>query len=1096
MIRSLFAIIYIVFILLMSNVSFAQAPYSVIGSPSSATVNDNLVITFADVDPVNDFYTDNQDPIYIYAGVETDAGTWQFINGDINDINTLGSAAAISSDSFSITIDPASFFNIPVGTNVKGINIIFINQYGPGGNNQTSDLYIDLVDALVSGPSSVVVTPTLPTSTEGIVVDFDATGTSLAGASKIYIHAGASVKANNTSSFDFVTGNWGLDDGVGEMTNISGDMWQISFPSMYTYFNIPLSDNVFGLNFLFRNEGGTLIEDQSGSNYHNDINPGPYFLIDSPNPTNHYGVISSNVTSMFTASISPTTWTLEEVDINDNFIANIGSQSGSISYAESILINSTDTKKYKISADFSGTVKYKYFTVTGFNPIVELDRPSWTSPGVNYHPSDATKVTLVLHAPTYTRYLSGLGTVTGTNNTQAKNVVYVVGDFNNWETSETYKMYRDRDGWDGTSDADNDNDRGDYWWIELSGLVPGQEYVFQYAIDGVLQVADPYTNQVSDSEDQYITGDRYPNLISYPSQAQDRASVLQTDQSVYNWTAPSFTKPSENKLNIYELHFRDFTEEGTYLAAIDRLDYIKALGINAIHVMPVSEFEGNNSWGYNPNFYFAADKYYGTDDDLKLFIDECHHREIQVFNDLVLNHAFYSNVMARMYWNQTDNQPANDNPWFNPEHKMVANEAGWWGADWNHESEHTQVMVDRALDFWLQEFKFDGFRFDFTKGFGQTAQDPSDDWASSYDQNRIDLLLRMVNGMKSRNPGSVAIFEHLAWASEDAVLADNGILMWSGAGHHGKMKEFMLGWNGEDIYSSGIYTAQGFSFANWMSYMESHDEERQAYEVLQYGNNINSTEKLIDRLKIGAAYNLLFPGPRMLWQFEELAYDVSINFNGRTGEKPVHWEYYYDQHRHELWRLMSQLLYLRNNYDLYATTPDYGNIGSTDPVTVPRVMSLLDGTGNQVIVIANLDPSNTHIVTPGYDFTGTWFRYNGDPLVDDTFYSVNALTDTYSLQPSEVLVLTNFDSPWTDDCDLADACCVRSVFTWLGGNGDWNVKANWDLNAIPKPCDMVIIPAGNTVTIQENMTGYGKHVLTLPGATLNVLGDLHIDESK
>ncbi|MFZ1582184.1 MAG: hypothetical protein WAT26_13625, partial [Saprospiraceae bacterium] len=151
-------------------------------------------------------------------------------------------------------------------------------------------------------------------------------------------------------------------------------------------------------------------------------------------------------------------------------------------------------------------------------------------------------------------------------------------------------------------------------------------------------------------------------------------------------------------------------------------------------------------------------------------------------------------------------------------------------------------MVDRILDFWLQEFNFDGFRFDFTKGFGQTAPDSSDPWASSYDQDRIDLLLRMVNGMKSRNPGSVVIFEHLAWASEDKVLADQGILMWSGVGHHNALKAFILGYNGDNtnIYESGIYntTGRNFNNANWMSYGESHDEERLGYELMQFYNGV------------------------------------------------------------------------------------------------------------------------------------------------------------------------------------------------------------------------------------------------------------------
>ena len=130
----------------------------------------------------------------------------------------------------------------------------------------------------------------------------------------------------------------------------------------------------------------------------------------------------------------------------------------------------------------------------------------------------------------------------GTNPTTAKSVVYVVGDFNNWTPSEAYKLYRDRDGWDGTTDADGDGDRGDYWWIEINGLQPGQNYVFQYLMDGALQIADPFATQICDPEDVNIPSSVYPNLPAYPSQAIDRAAVINTVQEVYNWSAPVFQK--------------------------------------------------------------------------------------------------------------------------------------------------------------------------------------------------------------------------------------------------------------------------------------------------------------------------------------------------------------------------------------------------------------------------------------------------------------------------------------------------------------------------------------------------------------------------
>ncbi len=963
-------------------------------------------------------------------------------------------------------------------------------------DNTTLDQYATDID--LGGSPAVTLTPSFPKDTEAVNINFDATGTSLAGSSGIYLHAGVALQRQDLKGFDQVVGNWGVDDGIGQMNMTSSDQWEITLgANLLDYFSLDTNTDIFQLNFLFRNTAGDIVEDATGTNYGFAIDPGFFVEVITPTLSPQYVEVGLDYSLTVESDSLASNWSIDIIDNMGTIISNVATATNIGSITTIVNDASAGLIRYRVTASFPNETKTKVFEIMRYASVVDSPRPSWTVPGINYHSDDPTKATLVLHAPVHTRYYkypSGQQLEVGTNATSAKNVVHVLGDFNNWTGGTSYQLKRDKDGWNEASqtDGDNDGDRGHYWWIELSGLTPGEPYVFQYLVDGELYIGDPYTEQVSDSEDQFISPERYTDLLTYPSEAKGRASVLQTAADTYSWTASSFTAPDINDLNIYELHFRDFTEEGTYRAAIERLSYLEALGINTIHVMPVSEFEGNSSWGYNPNFYFAADKYYGPANELKAFIDECHKREILVVNDLVLNHAFYSNSMAQLYWNTIDNKPANDNPWFNPEHKMVSEPAGWWGADWNHESEHTQVMVDRALDYWLQEFKFDGFRFDFTKGIGQSAQDPGDPWASSYDQDRIDLLFRMVNGMKARNPGAIAIFEHLANSSEDAVLADAGILMWSGAGHHSDIKEFMLGYNGQDIYNSGIHTAKGFAFANWMSYMESHDEERQAYEIMQYGNGNTTytTEDVVDRLKIGAVFNLLFPGPRMVWQFEELAYDESINLNGRTGAKPMHWEYYFDEHRQELWRLMAMIFHLRDEYNLYNVSPDYGNIGASDAVTVPRYMKLNDGAGHYVISIANLDPANSQTVTPGYDVTGTWYRYNGDPTIDGTTYSVSNTTDTYTLGPSESLIITNFDIGWTDLCNAPDACCVRSIFTWTGGVGNWNSATNWDLQTIPRPCDMVIIPPAGQVTIPVGETGYAREVWIQTGGTLDVLGEI------
>ena len=933
--------------------------------------------------------------------------------------------------------------NYYIFTSGPGLSIAPENAdwYTINGNTNGGSNYSYTV---LSGAITVI--PSFPTDDVTVTITFDASGTALAGASKVYLHSGVSTNPASPTSFDYTIGNWGQDDGVGEMTNTGGDNWQfVVTPGLRTFYAVPEYKDIFGLNFLFRNVPGNIKVDNNSLNYYNPVDPGNYFSITFPTDPIYFGEVGQPLVQTALANTAPTSWTLTEIDtLTGSFISTLTSQNGNINFSHSINISNTTLRKFKLEADFSGTTKYKTFYLKGYNPVTEEPRPAWTKPGINYHTSDPEKVTLVLHAPTYTIYKKGNGTISGSNSTTSKKVVFILGDFNNWTASESYKMKRDSDGWDGTTDADGDDDHGDYWWLELSGLNPGQEYVFQYLIDGNLQVADPYTNKVSDPDDQFIAQSVYPDLILYRPQASDRASVFQTDQQEYNWTADVFSKPSINDLNVYELHFRDFTEEGTYLSAIERLDYIKGMGINAIHVMPVSEFEGNSSWGYNPNFYFAPDKAYGTSTDLKKFIDECHKREIEVFNDMVLNHAFYSNVMAKMYWNSSMNRPADDNPWFNPEHKMIFDPNGHWGADWNHESVHTQEMVDRILDHWIQEYHFDGFRFDFTKGFGQTAPDPGDTWAGSYDQDRIDLLLRMANGLKSRNPGSVVIFEHLADYDEERYLAGEAILMWSGVGHHNSVKNFILGWNGDDtnIYSNGVYNspAKGFTYANLISYAESHDEQRLGFEVKSYFNwgaftgpkstGADSLAAIIDRLKIAIGFNLLFPGPRMLWEFQELGYDIDIDFNGRTGEKPVKWEYYDDLKRRELYTLASKILKLRNFYDLYSTTPDYGNIGlGSGNLTTPRVMRISTDNNKHVIIVANLDPATGHDVYPEYDVTGTWYKYNGDPSIDGSSFEVTNTGSAYSLGVSEMLIFTNFE---IDKCTDVRSAADSGEYTLRG----------------------------------------------------------------
>ncbi len=787
--------------------------------------------------------------------------------------------------------------------------------------------YLNVYDSDNFVTLSSALDPALPTATTSLTITFNASNTSLESASKVYLHSAAVTESPTSETWGTTIGNWGQDDGVGQMTATGNpNEWSITFTPDDYYFGGSLNpnENIFRLAMVFRNADGSVQQKDinTDNDIYLDIDPGFYLLLNSP--TDGSGLVQEGAT--FTISATASTSADFDVSINNSpSYSNSASSTTDISFDTNISTNGTYT--LLVTADDGATSKTKTATINVFAPVTSEDHPAGMLYGPNYDDNDPSKATLLLHMPTQ-------GPVS---------VVHVIGDFNNWTVSETYKMKR--------------TTTGDVWWLELTGLTPGQEYIYQYLVNGSVKSGDPYADKVSDPDDQYISAARYPDLITYPSDKTEfRATVLETNQTPYHWQINDFERPALYKSNIYELLIRDFTTAGTYQGVIDNLDYIQNLGFTAIHLMPTSEFEGNESWGYNPNYYFAPDKFYGPKNKLKELVDEAHKRGIAIIGDLVLNHSFFSSPFARLYWDEgsagssvcaPNARPRSDNPWMNECHNFVDERAAWWGADFNHNSTHTQAMIDSVTNYWMTEYRFDGFRFDFTKGFSNTTVNCPDCWGSSYDQARIDNLNRMKNALEANHPGAYVIFEHLANADEDRILANGGIHMWGGASVTKRYEQIVLGYDdtNRDL-TNGVYDASPtfFSFANWMSYMESHDEERLAYELHNYGRDYIKAEldvanrdfgnlsedfdpvnmnSFITRLKLPAAINLLLPGARMVWQFGELGYDYSIDYNGRTGNKPPRWDYYNNSKRRELHDFYAKLLNLRKNHEVFHHLDSY-----------------------------------------------------------------------------------------------------------------------------------------------------------------------------
>ncbi|RYE15975.1 MAG: 1,4-alpha-glucan-branching protein, partial [Sphingobacteriales bacterium] len=371
--------------------------------------------------------------------------------------------------------------------------------------------------------------------------------------------------------------------------------------------------------------------------------------------------------------------------------------------------------------------------------VLTQELPAGVKDGINYH-ADATTATLVMYAP-------------------GKNRITVIGDLpgSSWTEQAQYQMKRTPD--------------GNYWWTTLTGLTPGTEYSFQYLVDGNLRIGEPYAEKILDPwNDQYISATTYPALKPYPAGLTTGiVSVLQTNAPTYNWQVNNFNRPDKRNIMVYEMLLRDYLAAHDWKTLTDTLNYLSRLGVNTIQLMPFNEFEGNLSWGYNPDYYLAPDKYYGPKNELKAFVDSCHKRGIAVVMDIALNHSFGLSPMVQLYFDGVNNRPAANNPWFNPVPKHAYNV----GYDMNHESLATRYFTSRVITHWLTEYKLDGFRFDLSKGFTQNqtcdgnGANCDEGAMAAYDLSRINIWKRYYDTMQLKSPGTYGILEHFANNDEE-----------------------------------------------------------------------------------------------------------------------------------------------------------------------------------------------------------------------------------------------------------------------------------------------------------------------------------------
>ncbi len=441
-------------------------------------------------------------------------------------------------------------------------------------------------------------------------------------------------------------------------------------------------------------------------------------------------------------------------------------------------------------------------------------------------------------------------------------------------------------------------------------------------------VADPLALRLSRNRDNAIV------------QIADGRRALTT----YRWQHDDHPLPPNEQLIIYELHVGDFTggpgdetgqrQKGRFSGVIEKLDYLQALGINAIELMPVSEFPYAHSWGYSQTSLYAVENTYGTPDDLCRLVDECHARGIRVILDVVYNHMQQDAPLTQIdytYWFYRDNP---DDPGLD------------FGPKFNYEYYDEALKrfparehVIGAARQWVRLFHVDGMRYDCTRAI------------------RYYDLLKWIADEADWTAGNKPFIDIAEHVPQDPTIA----------GYHAPMDAAWyddLGWqlrttilgvyrDGRDPFNTGELLRlldprrDGWESAyNAVTHIDNHDHDRIMWLLGAAANTFD--DAAFRRMKLGAALLLTAPGLPMIWMGQEFG-EASPKTMDR---QPLDWALLDNDRNRALFERYQRLIAIRKANPAL-TGPNF------EPLLNLRDRGLLafkrwNDAGNVVVVVANL----------------------------------------------------------------------------------------------------------------------------------------------
>jgi len=521
--------------------------------------------------------------------------------------------------------------------------------------------------------------------------------------------------------------------------------------------------------------------------------------------------------------------------------------------------------------------------------------------------------------------------------------VSVIGSFNNWDAAR-HPMKAETNG---------------YWYADVAEAHAGDQYRFHlFTPGGEFKRIDPYAREVTHSLGNAIVHD--------PS---------------FDWQGDDFHLAPWNHLVIYELPVgtfndqEDSTQPGEFSSVTARLEHLKKLGVNAIQIMPIGEFAGERSWGYNPSHIFSVDSAYGGALAFKHFVKRAHQEGMAVILDVVYNHLGPTDLDLWQFGGWSENRRGgiyfyNDNRALTP-----------WGEtrpDYGR-GEVRQYLLDNVL-MWFEEYRVDGLRFDCTQFIrsvdGSSAQELPEGWS----------LLQWINSqVMEKFPGRITIAEDLQnneWLTKDVGAGGAGFsAQWDAKFVH-PIREAVITPHDQQRSLAAISDAISYRYNDdafdRVIYSESHDEVANGKARVPQEISPDDPKGWYARKRSTLAAAMVFtaPGLPMLFQGQEF-----LEGGWFRDTVPVDWDQ--RDEFHGIVRLYRDLIRLRLNREGW-TRGLCGQFTQVYHLNDERKILAFHrwdkgGPADDVVVVANFshEARAGHVI--GFPAAGIWkLRFNSD----------------------------------------------------------------------------------------------------------------------